>query len=53
VDAGYQLDTIRGFDLFPTTAHVEVFAVLARPLASTLVADSGGESPSTPTERRR
>jgi 23S rRNA (uracil1939-C5)-methyltransferase len=34
VDAGYQLDTIRGFDLFPTTAHVEVFAVLARPLAS-------------------
>ncbi|MCX6543599.1 MAG: hypothetical protein NTV05_04200 [Acidobacteria bacterium] len=30
VDAGYQLDAIRGFDLFPTTAHVEVLAVLAR-----------------------
>ena len=30
VDAGYQLDAIRGFDLFPTTAHVEVLAVLSK-----------------------
>jgi len=30
VDKGYRLTTIRGFDLFPTTAHVEVFAVLDR-----------------------
>jgi 23S rRNA (uracil1939-C5)-methyltransferase len=30
VDAGYQLDAIQGFDLFPTTAHVEAVAVLAR-----------------------
>ena len=30
VDAGYQLDAIQGFDLFPATAHVEVVAVLAR-----------------------
>jgi tRNA/tmRNA/rRNA uracil-C5-methylase (TrmA/RlmC/RlmD family) len=30
VGAGYQLDAIRGFDLFPTTAHVEALAVLAR-----------------------
>ena len=30
VDAGYRIDSIQGFDLFPTTAHVEVLAVLAR-----------------------
>jgi 23S rRNA (uracil1939-C5)-methyltransferase len=30
VDAGYQMESIRGFDLFPTTAHVEVLAVLTR-----------------------
>ena len=30
VDAGYRLDSIQGFDLFPTTAHVEVVAVLSR-----------------------
>jgi 23S rRNA (uracil1939-C5)-methyltransferase len=31
VDAGYRLHAIQGFDLFPTTAHVEVLAVLSRP----------------------
>jgi len=36
VDAGYHLDTIRGFDLFPATAHVEVLAVLTRPRATEL-----------------
>lgn len=30
VDAGYHLHAIQGFDLFPTTAHVEVLAVLVR-----------------------
>lgn len=30
VDAGYRLETVRGFDLFPGTAHVEALAVLAR-----------------------
>lgn len=30
VDEGYRLTSIRGFDLFPTTAHVEVLAVLSR-----------------------
>jgi 23S rRNA (uracil1939-C5)-methyltransferase len=29
VDAGYHLHAIQGFDLFPTTAHVEVLAVLS------------------------
>jgi 23S rRNA (uracil1939-C5)-methyltransferase len=27
VDAGYELTTIRGVDLFPSTAHVETIAV--------------------------
>ena len=31
VDAGYRLESVRGFDLFPATAHVEALAVLARP----------------------
>jgi 23S rRNA (uracil1939-C5)-methyltransferase len=30
VDAGYGLESVRGFDLFPTTAHVEALAVLTR-----------------------
>jgi len=30
VDAGYALASVRGFDLFPNTAHVEVLAVLTR-----------------------
>jgi len=30
VDAGYRLESVRGFDLFPTTAHVEALAVLSR-----------------------
>jgi tRNA/tmRNA/rRNA uracil-C5-methylase (TrmA/RlmC/RlmD family) len=29
-DAGYQLDALTGFDLFPNTAHVETVAVLRR-----------------------
>ncbi len=29
-DAGYRLESVRGFDLFPTTAHVEALAVLSR-----------------------
>ena len=28
LDAGYRLDSIRGFDLFPNTAHVEALALL-------------------------
>jgi tRNA/tmRNA/rRNA uracil-C5-methylase (TrmA/RlmC/RlmD family) len=31
VQAGYQLDTLRAFDLFPMTHHVECLAVLHRP----------------------
>jgi tRNA/tmRNA/rRNA uracil-C5-methylase (TrmA/RlmC/RlmD family) len=30
IEAGYVLDTIRAFDLFPNTAHVEVLARLSR-----------------------
>jgi 23S rRNA (uracil1939-C5)-methyltransferase len=30
LDAGYRLDSIRGFDLFPNTAHVESLAILSR-----------------------
>jgi len=30
VDAGYCLASVRGFDLFPATAHVEALAVLTR-----------------------
>ena len=30
VEAGYRLDSIRAFDLFPETAHVESLAVFAR-----------------------
>jgi 23S rRNA (uracil1939-C5)-methyltransferase len=30
LDAGYRLDSIRGFDLFPNTAHVESLALLSR-----------------------
>jgi tRNA/tmRNA/rRNA uracil-C5-methylase (TrmA/RlmC/RlmD family) len=30
IDAGYRLDSLRGFDLFPSTAHVESIAVLTR-----------------------
>jgi 23S rRNA (uracil1939-C5)-methyltransferase len=30
VDAGYRLDRLDGFDLFPNTAHVEVVGVLVR-----------------------
>jgi tRNA/tmRNA/rRNA uracil-C5-methylase (TrmA/RlmC/RlmD family) len=30
IDAGYELGEIKGFDLFPNTAHVETVAVLAR-----------------------
>lgn len=29
VDAGYELESLEAFDLFPNTAHVEVLAVLA------------------------
>jgi 23S rRNA (uracil1939-C5)-methyltransferase len=29
-DAGYRLESVRGFDLFPNTAHVEALAVLSR-----------------------
>ncbi|HTI39238.1 MAG TPA: TRAM domain-containing protein [Vicinamibacterales bacterium] len=31
LDAGYALESIRAFDLFPNTAHVESFAVFGRP----------------------
>ena len=30
VDAGYRLDAVRGFDLFPATAHVEALGILTR-----------------------
>jgi 23S rRNA (uracil1939-C5)-methyltransferase len=30
LDAGYQLDSVRGFDLFPNTAHVETLAQLSK-----------------------
>jgi 23S rRNA (uracil1939-C5)-methyltransferase len=30
IDAGYELGEIKGFDLFPNTAHVESVAVLTR-----------------------
>lgn len=29
-DAGYRLESVRGFDLFPNTAHVEALAILTR-----------------------
>jgi len=31
LDAGYCLDSVRGFDLFPNTAHVEALALLSLP----------------------
>lgn len=31
LDAGYKLDSVQGFDLFPNTAHVEALAVLSLP----------------------
>ena len=31
LDAGYHLDSVQGFDLFPNTAHVEVLALLSIP----------------------
>ena len=30
IDAGYRIDGIRGFDLFPNTAHVETVISFAR-----------------------
>jgi len=30
VEAGYRLEHIEGFDLFPNTAHIETLAVLDR-----------------------
>jgi 23S rRNA (uracil1939-C5)-methyltransferase len=30
LDAGYRLDAVRGFDLFPNTPHVETLAVFSR-----------------------
>ena len=30
LDAGYRLESIRGFDLFPNTAHVEALALLTK-----------------------
>jgi tRNA/tmRNA/rRNA uracil-C5-methylase (TrmA/RlmC/RlmD family) len=33
-DAGWSLVSLRGFDLFPMTEHVELVAVLAPPVAA-------------------
>ena len=30
IDAGYRIENIRGFDLFPNTAHVETVIAFAR-----------------------
>jgi tRNA/tmRNA/rRNA uracil-C5-methylase (TrmA/RlmC/RlmD family) len=30
VDAGYRLESLRGFDLFPNTPHVESLGVFSR-----------------------
>ena len=38
LDAGYRLDSVRAFDLFPNTPHVEVLAVFSRELQSPLSA---------------
>jgi len=31
IEAGYGLDHIEAFDLFPNTAHIETLVVLTRP----------------------
>ena len=34
LDAGYRLDSLEAFDLFPNTPHVETLATLSRPVAN-------------------
>jgi 23S rRNA (uracil1939-C5)-methyltransferase len=34
LDAGYELEGVRGFDLFPNTAHVETLGVFRRAAGS-------------------
>jgi tRNA/tmRNA/rRNA uracil-C5-methylase (TrmA/RlmC/RlmD family) len=31
LDAGWMLDSLRGFDMFPMTEHVELVAVISAP----------------------